>query len=262
VKSSPEKKIKIVSWNVNGIRAVLKKGLLDWLARESPDILCLQEIKARSQQLPPELLYPAGYHVYWNSALRPGYSGVAVFTKQKPVSVKNGLGVPRFDEEGRVLELEFENFRLFNIYFPNGKMNAERLRYKLDFYEESLRAFRALAGRGERIVVCGDYNTAHKPVDLARPRENEKVSGFLPVEREWMDRLSAGGFLDTFRLFTQDPGHYTWWDTLSRARERNVGWRIDYHFISSNLRPHLRDAFIQPEVLGSDHCPVGILLHF
>ncbi len=254
--------MKILSWNVNGVRAALKKGLLDWLKKESPDILCLQETKATPAQLPPELLYPPGYHAFWNSAARLGYSGVATFTKEKPVSVKNGFGIERFDTEGRVLETEYKDFTLFNVYFPNGKMNDERLRYKIDFYEEFLKYLMKLKKKGKKIVFCGDVNTAHKEIDLARPKENSKISGFLPIEREWMDKLVSHGFLDTFRIFNQDPGHYSWWDVISRARERNVGWRIDYHFISENLKPNLKDAFILPEVMGSDHCPVGILLNF
>mgnify|MGYP001578827352 FL=1 len=254
--------IKILSWNVNGIRAALKKGLLDWLKKESPDVLCLQETKALPTQLPPELLHPPDYEAYFNSAERLGYSGVATFSKTKPVAAKKGFGVPKFDKEGRVLETEFREFSLFNIYFPNGKMNVERLKYKMDFYEEILKYFLKLRKKGKRLVICGDYNTAHNPIDLARPKENEKISGFLPIERAWMDKLVTRGFLDTFRLFNQDPGHYTWWDQLTRARERNVGWRIDYHFISDDLKPYLKDAFILPEVMGSDHCPVGITLKF
>ncbi len=254
--------IKILSWNVNGIRAALKKGLLDWLKRESPDILCLQETKALPTQLPPELLYPKGYEAQWNSAARPGYRGVATFTRLKPVAVRKGFGIAKFDEEGRVLETEFKEFTLFNIYFPNGKMNEERLKYKMDFYEEVLKYFLKLRKKGKRLVICGDYNTAHQEIDLARPKENAKVSGFLPVERAWMDKLIEKGFLDTFRIFNHDPGHYSWWDQMTRARERNVGWRIDYHFISDDLKPTLEDAFIMPEVMGSDHCPVGITLKF
>jgi len=252
--------MKILSWNVNGVRAILKKNFLGWLKKENPDILCLQETKAFPSQLAPELLHPSGYDALWNSASRAGYSGVATFTKQKPVSVKKGFGIAKFDEEGRVLEAEFEHFTLFNVYFPNGKMSPERLRYKMDFYEASLNYFMKLKKKGKKIVICGDYNTAHKAIDLARPKENEKISGFLPIEREWMDRLASSGFIDTFRVFNQDPGHYSWWDIRTGARERNVGWRIDYHFISENLKPHLKDAFILPEVMGSDHCPVGIVL--
>ncbi len=254
--------IKILSWNVNGIRAVLKKGLLDWVKKESPDIICFQETKALPTQLPPELRHPADYEAHWHSAERLGYSGVSTWTKTKPLSVKKGFGIKKFDEEGRVLETEFKDFTLLNIYFPNGKMNEERLKYKMDFYEEVLKYFIKLKKSGKKLVICGDYNTAHKPIDLARPKENEKVSGFLPIERAWMDKLVASGFIDTFRISNQDPGHYTWWDQLSRARERNVGWRIDYHFISEGLKPFLFDASILPEVMGSDHCPVGISLKF
>ncbi len=254
--------VKILCWNVNGLRSVLKKGFLDWVKKESPDILCLQEIKVQVAQLPPELRYAAGYEAFWNPAERPGYSGVAVYTKQKPVSVKTSFGVGRFDDEGRHLEIEYKDFTLFNIYFPNGKRDDGRLKYKLDYYEELLKYLLKLKKKGKNLVICGDYNTAHKEIDLARPRENQKISGFLPEERAWMDRLEGAGFIDTFRVFNQDPGQYTWWDVISRARERNVGWRIDYHFISEGLKPHLKDAFILPEVMGSDHCPVGIQLKF
>ncbi|MBI2094894.1 MAG: exodeoxyribonuclease III [Candidatus Omnitrophica bacterium] len=252
--------ITILSWNVNGVRAVFKKDFLPWLEKESPDILCLQETKARPDQLPPELLNPEGYRAFWNSAERPGYSGVATFSRRQPLAVRPGLGDPRFDSEGRVLGTEFEGFTLFNIYFPNGKMSAERLKYKMDFYDEALRHFMKLRKQGRRLVVCGDVNTAHRPVDLARPKENEKVSGFLPIERAWLDQLVSSGFVDTFRVFNRDPGHYTWWDTMTRARERNVGWRIDYFFITEDLRKDLKNAFILPEVMGSDHCPVGLTL--
>lgn len=254
--------IKILSWNVNGIRAAHKKGLLDWLEKESPDMLCLQETKALPTQLPPELVHPTNYKAYFNSAIRLGYSGVATFTKTDPIAVNKGFGIKEFDEEGRVLETEFKDFSLFNIYFPNGKMNETRLKYKMDFYEALLKHFLKLRKKGKRLVICGDYNTAHQPIDLARPKENEKVSGFLPIERAWMDKLIASGFMDTFRIFNQDPGHYTWWDQLTRARDRNVGWRIDYNFISEDLKPSLKDAFIMPEVMGSDHCPVGVSLKF
>jgi exodeoxyribonuclease III len=254
--------VRILSWNVNGIRAVLKKNFLAWLKEASPDILCLQETKAQPSQLAPELLHPEGYTAYWNSAERPGYSGVATFCREKPLSVKRGFEVRRFDCEGRVLETDHGDFTLLNIYFPNGKMGSERLAFKLDFYEEALRYFRELRAKGRRLVVCGDYNTAHKPIDLKHPQANEKISGFLPEERAWMDRLVGEGFVDTFRVFDPSPDKYTWWDMRSFARARNVGWRIDYHFISADLRAHLEEACILPEVLGSDHCPVGVTLKF
>lgn len=255
------KRVRILSWNVNGIRAILKKNFLPWLKKQSPDILCLQETKAQPGQLAPEILHPPGYEAVWNSAERLGYSGVATLSRAKPDAVSRGLGVPRFDCEGRVLATEFQGFTLINIYFPNGKMNAERLRYKMDFYEESLRYFLKLKKKGKRLVICGDYNTAHKPIDLKRPKENEDVSGFLPMEREWMDKLVTAGFVDTFRVFHPDEAdQFSWWDLRTGARERNVGWRIDYHFISEDLKPQLEDAFILPEVTGSDHCPVGVTL--
>ncbi len=252
--------ITLLSWNVNGIRAVLKKGFLDWLKKESPDVLCLQEIKAMQPQLPPELLHPQDYQAYWNSAIRPGYSGVATYSKIKPVAVKNGFGVARFDQEGRVLETDFEKFILFNVYFPNGKMSAERLKYKMNFYDETLKYLLKLRKKGRKIIVCGDVNTAHEPIDLARPKENETVSGFLPEERAWIDQLLSDGFIDTLRIFHKEPGQYSWWDLRTGARARNIGWRIDYYFISEDLKPFLKDAFILPDVTGSDHCPVGIKL--
>lgn len=254
--------IKILSWNVNGVRAVFKKGFLEWLKKESPDILCLQETKASEGQLPPELRYPPGYEVSWNAATRPGYSGVATFSKKKPLSVKRGFGIAQFDEEGRVLETDHGDFILFNIYFPNGKMNDERLKYKMDFYEEALKYFTKLVKKGKKLVICGDYNTAHHPIDLAHPKQNEDVSGFLPVERAWMDKLVKNGFIDTFRVFNKEPNQYSWWDVRTGARARNIGWRIDYHFVSDNLKTRLKNAFILPEVMGSDHCPVGVELNF
>ncbi len=257
-----QKKVRILSWNVNGLRAVSKKGFLPWLQKDSPDILCLQEIKAMQAQLPPEILHAPGYNLSINSAERPGYSGVATFSKEKPLSVKTSHGLKHFDAEGRVLESEYPDFTLFNIYFPNGKMNEERLKYKMDFYEHYLEYFMKLRKKGKRLVICGDVNTAHREIDLARPKENSKVSGFLPMEREWMDKLISKGFVDTFRVFDQEPAKYTWWDVISGARARNVGWRIDYFFISEDLRSNLREAFILPEVMGSDHCPVGIMLKF
>lgn len=256
------KKYRILSWNVNGLRAVLKKNFLPWFQKDSPDILCLQEAKVQMGQLPPEVMHFPGYDFQLNSGERPGYSGVVTFSKIKPVSVKKGFGVARFDNEGRILETEYPEFTLFNIYFPNGKSGDERLQYKMDFYEEALKYFMKLRKEGKKLVICGDVNTAHKPIDLARPKPNEKISGFLPIEREWMDKFVAKGFIDTFRVFDPRPEQYTWWDIISRARERNVGWRIDYHFISEDLKPFLEEAFILPDVMGSDHCPVGIVLKF
>lgn len=252
----------ILSWNVNGLRAVAKKGFIDWLGQTGPDILCLQEIKVQTDQLDESLLHPLGYYGYFNSAEKKGYSGVATYTKEKPRTVEYGFGIPKFDSEGRVLMTDHGDFLLFNIYFPNGKMRQERLDYKMEFYDLILHHFDTLKAKGHKLVICGDYNTAHKEIDLARPKENEKTSGFLPIERAWMDKLVAHGYVDSFRRFNHEAEQYTWWDMQTFARQRNVGWRIDYHFISENLLPYLKKAWIMPEVTGSDHCPVGIELAF
>ncbi len=250
--------IKILSWNVNGIRAAYKKGLLDWIAQAKPDILCLQETKAHVEQLPEDLINIEGYHSYFSSAERKGYSGVAIYTRDEPLSIKKGFGVVKFDSEGRTLIAEYPGFILFNIYYPNGKARAERLQYKLDFYDTFLEYVNKLKKKGKKIIFCGDVNTAHKEIDLARPKENSTVSGFLPVERKWLDKVIDNGYLDTFRMFNQEPNNYTWWDQVTRARERNVGWRIDYFFVSENAKDEIKDAFILSDVMGSDHCPIGI----
>jgi exodeoxyribonuclease-3 len=254
--------MKLLSWNINGIRAIYKKGFLDWFNKEKPDILCLQETKAMKEQLSDELLNVNGYTSYFSSAERKGYSGTATYTKLNPVKVLNGIGIEKFDSEGRFLVTEFDEFVLFNNYFPNGKAKQERLQYKMDFYETFLKHLKKLLKQDKKIVICGDVNTAHKEIDLARPKPNEKTSGFLPEERAWIDKLLEAGFIDTLRVFNQKPEQYTWWDMMTRARDRNVGWRIDYFFISDNLKDNLKNAFILPEVMGSDHCPVGIELKF
>jgi len=197
--------MKIISWNVNGIRAADRKGLFDWFKKESPDILCLQEIKALSEQIPPYLRNTPGYHIFFNPAERKGYSGVATFTKEKPLSVKTGFGIEKFDKEGRTIITEFPEFVLFNIYFPNGKMNQQRLDYKLDFYDTFLSYADNLKAEGKNIVVCGDFNTAHKEIDLTHPKQNQNVSGFLPIERAWMDTFVDHGYVDTFRHFNKEP---------------------------------------------------------
>ncbi len=254
-------KLKLISWNVNGIRAVHKKGFLDWLAVSQPDILGLQETKISADLLTPELIDYAGYKVYWSHANKKGYSGVAILTKEEPLSVTEGLGMDDcYDCEGRTLVAEYGDFILFNIYFPNGQRGEDRLQYKLGFYEAFLNVFNRYRDSGKKLIVCGDFNTAHKPIDLARPKENEKVSGFLPIERAWMDKFVGEGYIDTFRLVNPDPNHYSWWNMRSRARERNVGWRIDYFFISPNLEPAMTGAAIHPDVIGSDHCPVSLEL--
>jgi len=252
--------MKILCWNVNGIRAAEKKGLSLWLKKVAPDILCLQEIKATPEQLPPHLRNAPGYHIFWNPGERKGYSGVATFSKQKPTRIDLGFGREEFDSEGRTLITTYPQFTLMNIYFPNGKKNKDRLQYKLDFYDEFLTYADTLKAKKKNIVVCGDFNTAHKEIDLARPKENEHISGFLPVERAWIDTFIDHGYVDTFRRFHAEPDQYSWWDLKTGARARNVGWRIDYFFINKEFLPCVKDAFIMQDVQGSDHCPVGIEL--
>lgn len=248
--------LKILSWNVNGLRAAAKKGLRDWILEQNPDILCLQETKAQKEQLPGEIREIPGYHSFFASAQRPGYSGVAIYSKKEPQRVQIGFGVDDFDREGRVLIADYEDFSLLNCYFPNGSASPERLAYKMAFYEFLLTY---LQDR-QSTIVCGDVNTAHTELDLARPKENEKVSGFLPQERDWIDRFLQSGYVDTFRMYHTEGEQYTWWDMKTRARSRNVGWRLDYFFAPEALKKRIKDAFILSEVLGSDHCPIGILL--
>jgi len=250
--------MKILSWNVNGIRAMAKKGFIDWLKKESPDILCIQETKCQKDQLTDDLLSPKGYTSYWSSAEKKGYSGVAVFTKTPPETIKNKLGIDELDREGRTLILEFKNFILFNIYFPNGGSGNKRVPFKMNFYKNFHKVVNQLKAKGKNIIICGDVNTAHCEIDLARPKANEKNTGFLPKERDWMTYFINSGYIDTFRHFNKNPGHYSWWDYKTKARERDVGWRIDYFFISESLLNKLKDAFILKDVRGSDHCPVGI----
>ena len=253
------KKLRILSWNVNGIRAAQKKGFIDWVSKESPDIICLQETKAHPEQLSKELLNINGYKSYFSSSIvKKGYSGVAIYTKQEPVKVERGFGISKFDDEGRIIVADYKKFVLINIYYPNGKASDIRLKYKMDFYDAFLKYTENLKSKGKKLVICGDVNTAHKEIDLARPKENEKVSGFLPIEREWMDKFFSHGYHDTFRMFNSEPEQYSWWDQVTRARDRNVGWRIDYFFVSENFKKNVKDAFIMQDVMGSDHCPVGI----
>jgi exodeoxyribonuclease-3 len=252
--------IKLMSWNVNGLRAIAKKGFFEWLEQEKPDIVGLQEIKIGAEQLTADLKSPPGYHGYFSHANRKGYSGVAIFTKERPISVTEGLGLERFDQEGRVLLADYGNFVLANIYYPNGAANEIRLAYKLDFYNAFFDFAQNLKRQGKSLIVCGDFNTAHKPIDLARPKQNEEVSGFLPVERAWLDKFVATGYSDTFRLFNSEPHNYTWWHLVTRARERNVGWRIDYFFAALELEKRLVNATIEPSTLGSDHCPVSLTI--
>ena len=252
--------MRLISWNVNGIRAIAKKGFLNWVAVAQPDMLCIQETKAWQEQVPPEVQSPIGFHSYWSQPSKKGYSGVATFTNERPIQVARSIGVDEFDSEGRVVMTGFDDFSLFNVYFPNGKASPERLRYKLAFYDRFLEVIEKERSRGKPIVFCGDLNTAHKPIDLEHPKANEDVSGFLPVEREWIDKVVEHGYVDSFRHFDKSPKRYSWWDYKTAARERNVGWRLDYFFVSEDLLPRLKSASIMSDVMGSDHCPVCIEL--
>jgi exodeoxyribonuclease III len=254
------KELKLLSWNVNGIRAVKNKGFIDWFKQESPDMLCVQETKARPEQLDDALTAPPGYSVYWNYPEKKGYAGVAIYTREKPQDVKYDLGGGDLSTEGRSIAVDYGVFILMNIYFPNGGMGPERLKYKMNFYDVFLDYADSLVKAGKKLVICGDVNTAHKEIDLARPKENSTKTGFLPEERAWMDKLLGQGYVDTFRHFHKEPEQYTYWDMKTGARERNVGWRIDYFFVSENLLPSVTGSFIQPQVMGSDHCPIGITL--
>lgn len=248
--------MKIICWNVNGLRAVERKNALQQIWDLNPEIFCLQETKISSDEIPFDLRYVKNYESFFTSGERKGYSGVGMYSKEKPLFVEYSFGDSKFDNEGRIIKAKFSNFLLFNIYFPNGKASKERLDYKMEFYYSFLQNLKKLLKQGEKIIICGDVNTAHKEIDLARPRQNEKVSGFLPEERKWIDNLLDLGFLDAFREFNKSSEQYTWWDLKSRARERNVGWRIDYFFVSENLKKELKNCKILPEIVGSDHAPI------
>lgn len=252
--------MKIYSWNVNGIRAIKRKGFLDWMGEEQPDIIGLQETKIQDEQISDDLRNIEGYNSYFSFAERKGYSGVALYTKEEPISVRYGIGIERFDKEGRVLIAEYPEFTLLNVYFPNGKRNKERLKYKLDFYDDILDYCEELRAKGQQLIIFGDYNTAHHEIDLKNPQANEGTSGFLPIEREWFDKLLEYGYLDTYRYFYPGKVEYSWWSYRTRARERNAGWRIDYHFVSDRLTEKIKDAKILTDVMGSDHCPVTLEL--
>ena len=249
--------MRLVSWNVNGIRAVLKKNFLGLFQKIDADIFCVQETKAHPDQVNLEL---TGYHQYWNAAEKRGYSGTAVFSKERPISVNYGISIPKHDKEGRIITLEFTNFFLVNVYTPNAKRELERLDYRSNEWDVDFLSYLKSLEKTKPVVFCGDLNVAHKEIDLAHPESNRKNAGFTDEERRGFDRIVAAGFVDTFREFTKEGGHYTWWSNFSNARARNIGWRIDYFCISKSLRPSLLNSNILPDVMGSDHCPVFIEL--
>ena len=250
----------IFSWNVNGVRACVKKGMLDWVQSEKPYILALQETKAQQGQLAKEITGITGYKSYWASAERKGYSGVALYCIDEPDSVEN-LGIEEFDCEGRTIIAHYPNFSLINCYFPNSQDKGARIDYKIRFCDAVLEKCSEFVSQGKNIVLCGDYNIAHTAIDLKNPKANEKNAGYLPEEREWMSKFLSNGYVDTFRkFFPNEPGHYSWWSYRFKARERDAGWRIDYHCVNSNFSDSVIGAKIYKDVLGSDHCPVSVTL--
>lgn len=250
--------MKLMSWNVNGVRAAQKSGFLDWFRKADADVIALQEVKALPDQLDPELISPRGYRSIWHPAEKLGYSGVAVYTRVDPTQVTEGLGIPEFDREGRVLQLEFPAFVLINTYFPNSQRDHARLPFKLAFCDAMLKHCMKLGKKGKNVVVCGDFNIAHEEIDLKNPKSNKDNAGFLPEERAWMTKFLAAGHSDVFREKNPGPGHYTWWSYRPGVREKNVGWRLDYHIVNRDLADRVKRSWHEPSVRGSDHCPVGL----
>ncbi|QTA92767.1 exodeoxyribonuclease III [Desulfonema magnum] len=256
-------KLKLISWNVNGLRAAVNKDFFNSFKTLDADIFAIQETKLQEHQLTHEMKHIDGYESFWShSSVKKGYSGVGVYTKIKPQYVRHGIGIPEYDNEGRILELGFKDFVFFNIYFPNGQMSEERLQYKLDFYRDFFEYADTYKKAGQCLIITGDYNTAHNEIDLKNPKPNEKYSGFLRIERDWLDKIIENGYTDTFRHFHPDTVKYSWWSYRFKARERNAGWRIDYFFVSENMADNgqIQDAFIDNEIYGSDHCPVGLVI--
>ncbi|MBI3738071.1 MAG: exodeoxyribonuclease III [Chloroflexi bacterium] len=252
--------MKIITWNVNGIRAALGKSALDWVWRRSPDVLCLQEVKARPEQLSESQRQSLQLPFIWNPAQRPGYSGVTTFYRDQPDEVQIGFEDPKFDSEGRLIRTRHRDLVLYNVYFPSGQRGHDRVDYKLEFYARLLDICDGLHQSGENIVITGDFNTAHMPIDLKHPKANQKTSGFLPEERDWVQKYLDHGFVDVYRLLYPDRVQYTWWTYRLSARERGVGWRIDYFLVSKGLASRVKDVIIHEDVPGSDHCPVELII--
>lgn len=250
--------MKLMSWNVNGIRACGKNGFLKWFENEGADIVCVQEIKATPEVVEESLRNPLKYHAFWNPAQKPGYSGTAVFSKKEPLDVIMGLGDPQFDSEGRVMIVKYPKFTLLNSYFPNSQRDHARLPYKLAFCKKFFQTAQKLRAKGENVIMCADWNIAHQEIDLKNPKSNQKNAGFLPEERAWMSKFIETGYVDAFRKFEPGPGHYTWWSYRPGVREKNVGWRLDYFMANEEFSDRLKTSYHRPQVMGSDHCPVGL----
>lgn len=255
------KNMKVVSWNINGVRASVKKGLIDYIEQENPDVLCLQEVRAELDTIEDVFHYPDDYYGYFfPCAVKKGYSGVGILTKQKPIEVRYGFGDPKFDNEGRVIQIDLPDLTIMSIYFPNGGTGDHRVQYKLEFYDALFDYCEQLRKTKKNLLISGDYNTAHKEIDLARPKQNIETSGFMPIEREKIDKIIDLGYVDTFREFSKEGDQYTWWSVQQRARPNNVGWRIDYHMVTHELLPAVKKSYHQDQQEGSDHCPVVIEL--
>ena len=251
--------MQLISWNVNGIRACIKKDFFKWLKKEKPDVVCLQETKIHEDDIPDSLKNIEGYHSYWHSGKKKGYSGVAILSKEEPLAVQHGIGKSKFDDEGRVLIAEYAKFFLITCYFPNsGRGEHGRLDYKLDFNNHLLQYCNTLVKKGKNIVLCGDLNVAHEPIDLKNPKTNTNTAGYLPEERAWMTAFLKNGYVDTFRHFYPEKEAYTWWSYMFQARKRNIGWRIDYFCVNEKFMKKVKKTSILKEVQGSDHCPIKL----
>jgi exodeoxyribonuclease III len=248
--------MKLISYNVNGIRSAMTKGFVDWLKAENPDVIGLQEIKAQEKDIDPSIFHDLGYNLYWYSAVKKGYSGVAIFSKIKPKSIKYGMGLNKYDDEGRMIQADFEGFSFISSYFPSGTTGDLRQQFKYEFLEDIFGYVQDLKQDNPRLIISGDYNICHKAIDIHNPISNKNSSGFLPEERAWMDKFTENGFIDTFRYFNSHPHQYSWWSFRANSRAKNLGWRIDYHMASKELENKLKSAVILPEVKHSDHCPI------
>jgi exodeoxyribonuclease-3 len=248
--------MKLISYNVNGIRSAMNKGFVDWLKAENPDVIGLQEIKAQEKDIDPSIFHDLGYNLHWYPAVKKGYSGVAIFSKVKPNSVKYGMGLNKYDDEGRMLQVDFDGFSFISSYFPSGTSGDLRQQFKYEFLDDVFGYIQDLKQSNTNLILSGDYNICHKPIDIHNPVSNKNSSGFLPEERAWMDKFTENGFIDTFRYFNSQPHHYSWWSFRANSRDKNLGWRIDYHMASKELLNKLKSAVILPQVLHSDHCPI------
>ncbi len=254
--------MKIITYNVNGIRAAMNKDLVGWLKAANPDVLCLQETKATSDQVDVKAFEALGYHLYWYSAQKKGYSGVAIFSKIKPKHVEYGCGIEKYDFEGRIIRLDFDSCSVMSVYHPSGSSGDDRQAFKMQWLTDFQNYIDDLKKKLPNLILCGDYNICHKPIDIHNPKSNANTSGFLPEEREWMEQFIQSGFIDSFRHFNQEPHQYSWWSYRAGSRGKNLGWRIDYNLVANHLEKHLKRAVILPDAMHSDHCPVLLEIEF